>query len=84
MSRDGTFMITANREMLDLSALDKITITDEMSDNLLYLRGSLQIAAEDCGWDPQHADLCMDYTLTVDEESAWHDDRDPSSGRIRI
>ena len=42
MSRDGTFMITANREMLDLSALDKITITDEMSDNLLYLRGSLQ------------------------------------------
>ena len=68
MSRDGTFMITANREMLDLSALDKITITDEMSDNLLYLRGSLQIAAEDADGIRSTLIYGMDYTLTVDED----------------
>ena len=69
---NGQFVITFNAEhALDLSKLDEIVIEDEMSDNLFYMLGSINITATDEDGVVQVLTYGEDYTLeTVDEDGS--------------
>ena len=64
---NGRFTITFNTGKYDLSKYETLTIMDEMSSNLFYRKGSIQITAVDTVGITRTLAYGTDYTLTVSE-----------------
>lgn len=66
--RNGSFTIDFNKEYLDLSGLDKVTLQDRMSNQLYYEHGSLCIEAIDKNGISETLLYGEDYTINVDDD----------------
>ena len=68
MSGSGQFKIIVNSGKIDLSRQEKLVVTDKMSDNIYYRKGSVEVTATAADGIEQVLNYGSDYVVEVSEE----------------